>query len=156
MSDASLLLGNTLQKQNEILGELFNVVMKQKEALKEGRIADIQSLMSELRHVSVRCQAIEAKRVRAATDLAQSVGSEPVISEILKALPEDDGEGAALVEQESKKLLQLVQKLKIEMSLISRLMDEAKTLNEMLISEWQKLSAKSLGAGSMGTFDAKI
>ena len=155
MSESSLLLGNTLKKQNEILTELLDIILKQRDALKDGRHADLQTLMSELRHVSVRCQAIETKRVRAAEELSKELGCEPVVSEILRAMP-DDAEDRPLIEEESKKLIQVVQRLKIEMSLISRLMDEAKSLNEMMISEWQKLSLKSIGGAALGTFDAKI
>lgn len=155
MSESSLLLGNTLQKQNEILTELLDILLKQRDALKEARHADLQALMSALRHVSVRCQAIETKRARTAEDVAGALGCEPTISGILRALPGED-EGRSLIEEESKKLVQLVRRLKIEMSLISRLMDEARSLNEMLISEWQKLSMKFMGGMAMGTFDAKI
>ncbi|MDL2263419.1 flagellar protein FlgN [Synergistaceae bacterium OttesenSCG-928-I11] len=159
MSESVLLLGNTLKKQNEILTELLDIILKQRDALKEGRHADLQTLMSELRHVSVRCQAIETKRARTAEELAGALGCEPTVSEILRALPEgseESAEGRSLIEEESKKLIQIVQRLKIEMSLISRLMDEAKSLNEMLISEWQKLSLKAIGGAALGTFDAKI
>ncbi len=155
MSESSLLLGNTLQKQNEILTELLDNILKQRDALKEGRHADLQALMSGLRHVSVRCQAIETKRARTAEDIAGALGCEPTVSGILGALPLDDA-SRPLIEGESKKLVQIVQRLKIEMSLISRLMDEARSLNEMLISEWQKLSLKAMGGVGLGTFDAKI
>jgi predicted RNase H-like nuclease (RuvC/YqgF family) len=122
--------------------------------------------MSELRHVSVRCQAIETKRARAAEDLAGELGCDQTVSDILRAMPEDGeagkeggkeaGKERAQIDEEAKKLVQVVQRLKIEMSLISRLMDEAKSLNEMLISEWQRLALKSVGGAAMGTFDAKI
>ncbi len=155
MSEASFLLGNTLKKQNEILTELLDNILKQRDALKEGRHADLQTLMSGLRHVSVRCQAIETKRAHVAEELADALGCEATVSGILGAMPED-AEGRVLIQEESKKLVQIVQRLKIEMSLISRLMDEARSLNEMLISEWQKLSLKAMGGMGLGTFDAKI
>lgn len=155
MSATSQQLGATLNKQNEILGELLDIILKQRDALKAGRHTDLQSLMSELRQVSVRCQAIEAKRVRSAEALAQELGCEQTVADILRALPDtDDGRGS--IETEGRALLQVIERLKIEMSIISKLMEEAKTLNEMLITEWQKLSLKSLGSGAMGTFDAKI
>lgn len=155
MSESSVALGQTLQKQNEILAELLEITLKQRDALKAGRHAELQTQMSALRHVSVRCQAIEAKRVRAAEEVAKSLGCGETVSEIIAALPEDD-DGRALIVDEGRKLIASVERLKIEMSIIGKLMDEAKTLNEMLISEWQKLSLKSLGGGAMGTFDAKI
>jgi hypothetical protein len=112
--------------------------------------------MSELRHVSVRCQAIETKRSRVAGDIAQELCCKPVVSEIAIALRGESAEEAALVEESAKKMMGTVTKLRMEMSILTRLMDEAKTLNEMMISEWRKLSQKSIGMGAMGTFDTKI
>ena len=152
MPGKAALLAETLQKQDEILGELLSVVLKQRDALKSGRIAEVQELMSELRHVSVRCQAIETKRQRAAGELSKEVGAEPIISEIVKALPEDE---ATALTASADKMMQTVSSLKIEMSILSRLMEEARTLNQMLIVEWQKLGQKSMG-GTMGAFDARI
>lgn len=155
MSESVLTLGGTIKKQNEILAELLDIIIKQRDALKAGHHADLQTLMSSLRHVSVRCQAIEAKRARSAEELALEFGCEPVVSEILKVVPVDDPD-RQMLKDESGKLMQLVERLKIEMTIIGKLMEEAKTLNEMMITEWQKLSLKSLGSGAMGTFDAKI
>lgn len=152
MSDKSLLLTSTLLKQNEILGELLSIIVKQRDALKEGRLADLQDLMSELRHASVRCQAIETKRMRATEDLAGALGCEAVVSSILPMLSPEE---AASVEPAAKALGQTVQKIKVEMSILARLMEEAKLLNQMLITEWQKLSAKAFG-GATVVFDARI
>lgn len=153
MSDKAALLADTLQKQDEILGELLAIVLKQRDALKEGRIAELQQLMSELRHVSVRCQAIETKRQRVTDDLAKEIGTGAVVSEIMGALPEDD---AAILGEPADNLMRTVRSLKAEMSILSRLMDEAKTLNQMLITEWQKLGQKAMGGGMLGAFDARI
>lgn len=153
MSSKAILLADTLLKQDEILSELLSITMKQREALKEGRLSELQDLMSDLRHVSVRCQAIETKRVRVSEDLANEFECEPVVSEIVNALPEEE---AAVVGESGKKLMQTVSKLKIEMSILTRLMEEAKSLNEMMIAEWRRLGQKSLGMGAMGSFDTRI
>ncbi|MDR3332346.1 MAG: flagellar protein FlgN [Synergistaceae bacterium] len=153
MPEKPVLLADTLLKQDEILSELLSVTIKQREALKEGRLSDLQDLMSDLRHVSVRCQAIETKRMRLSGDLAEELGCEPVVSQIVSALPEAEG---LVVGESAKKLIETVGRLKIEMSILSRLMDEAKTLNEMLITEWRRLGQSAMGPGAMGTFDARI
>jgi len=152
MSD-QVLLTETLLKQDEILNELLAVVVSQKEALKDGRLSDLQSLMSDLRHVSVRCQAIETKRVKTADELAKTLGCAPIVSEIAAALPPED---APAVLDAAKALLKTVSKLKAEMAILPRLMEEAHTLNEMLINEWRKLGQSSAGVGSMGSFDTRI
>lgn len=151
--DASTLLSETLLKQDEILNELLTVVVGQRDALKEGRLADLQDLMSDLRHVSVRCQAIETKRVRTAADLAKELGCEPIVSVIAAALPEED---STIVMDAARALMKTVSKLKIEMSILPRLMEEAHTLNEMMINEWRKLGQQSTGLGAMGSFDTRI
>jgi predicted RNase H-like nuclease (RuvC/YqgF family) len=156
MPSKATLLADTILKQDEILSELLDNTIKQREALKGGRLSDLQELMSELRHVTVRCQAIEVKRSRVAGDIAADLSCEPVVSEISKALRSGSAEEAMLVEESAGKMLKTVTKLKMEMSILARLMDEAKALNEMLISEWRKLSQKSIGTAGIGTFDTKI
>jgi predicted RNase H-like nuclease (RuvC/YqgF family) len=153
MSEKSEGLANTLLKQDEILSELLVVVVKQREALKEGRLSDLQDLMSDLRRVSVRCQAIETKRARVSGDVARELGCEAIVSQIIGVLPPEE---SAVVEESAKKLTETVNKLKIEMSILSRLMNEARTLNEMLITEWRRLSEKYISPGALGTFDTMI
>ncbi|MDR1515012.1 MAG: flagellar biosynthesis protein FlgN [Synergistaceae bacterium] len=156
MSSTAVLLADTMLKQDEILSELLDNTVKQREALKGGRLSDLQELMSELRHVAVRCQAIETKRSRVAGDIADVFGCKPIVSEIVIALKADSPAEAALVDESAGRMMRTVNKLKMEMSILVRLMDEAKTLNEMMISEWRKLSQKAMGVGAMGTFDTKI
>jgi hypothetical protein len=153
MSSNAVALAGVMLKQDEILSELLENTVKQREALKEGRLSDLQGLMSDLRHISIRCQAIETKRSRVTASLSSELGCEAVVSEIVLALRDEE---AMLVDESSKKMMETVKKLKIEMLILSRLMEEAKTLNEMMITEWRRLSQKSMGAGAIGTFDTKI
>jgi hypothetical protein len=152
MSEKSGVLADTLARQDDILSELLTVTLKQREALKDERLPDLQTLMSEMRHISVRAQAIETKRERAAADLAEELGCEPVVSAIASRLAPGE---AIQVEDVARKLMSTVEKLKLEMSILSRLMDEAKNLNEMLISEWRKISARASGVPT-GGFDTRI
>jgi FlgN protein. len=153
MSEKALALADTLLKQEEILSELLSVNIRQREALRAGRLSEVQGLMSELRHVSVRCQAIETKRSRTAEDLAEELGTEAVISSIAAQLPEAE---AGVLDAAAQKLMGTVSKLKTEMSVLERMMEEAKLLNEMMISEWRRLSEKSYAPGSSGGFDTRI
>ena len=152
MPEKSDILVETLIKQDEILCELLSVTLKQREALKDGRLLDLQDLMSEMRHISVRAQAIEMKRERAASEVAAELGCEPVVSEIIRGLPPDE---AGKIEEASRDLISTVENLKVEMTILNRLMDEAKNLNEMLISEWRKMSVRVDGT-STGGFDTRI
>jgi ubiquinone biosynthesis protein UbiJ len=152
MSNKSSLLAETLVKQDEILSELLSITLRQREALKEGRLSYLQELMSEMRHTSVRAQAIEVKRSRLAAEIAGDLGCEAVVSKIVRALSPDESEP---LKAAAGKLTSTVERLKTEMSILSRLMDEAKNLNEMLINEWRKMSSKAVGPGG-GGFDARI
>lgn len=151
MSEKVEQLVNALLKQDEILSELLSIVVKQREALKNGRLSELQGLMSELRHVSVRCQAIETKRSRVAQELASELATEPVVSQIIPLLPREEVAG---ISEAAKQLMQTVEKLKLEMSILNRLMDEAKMMNEAMINEWRRLGQKAVGM--MGAFDTKI
>jgi hypothetical protein len=152
MPEEHAALTETLKKQNDILSELLSITQKQREALKDGRISDLQDLMSEMRHTSVRAQAIEAKRSRTAAAIAGDLGCGATVSDILRVIPSED---AGVMDGAAKKLLSTVEKLKKEMSILSRLMDEAKTLNEMMITEWRKLGARAAGLPMSG-FDTRI
>jgi hypothetical protein len=152
MSEEPIALTETLKKQDDILSELLSITQKQREALKDGRLSDLQDLMSEMRHTSVRAQAIEAKRSRMAAAVAGALGCKEAVSDIIRSIPEED---AAVMNEAAKKLLSTVEKLKMEMSILSRLMDEAKTLNEMMIAEWRKLGAKA-GGFQISGFDTRI
>jgi predicted RNase H-like nuclease (RuvC/YqgF family) len=152
MSDKSSALVETLVKQDEILSELLSITLRQREALKEGRLSHLQELMSEMRHTSVRAQAIETKRSRLAAEIADGLGCEAVVSKIAGVLTPEDSEP---LKAAAGKLTTTVGRLKTEMSILSRLMDEAKNLNEMLINEWRKMSSGTVGPGG-GGFDARI
>ena len=152
MSDKSSLLAETLIKQDEILSELLSITLSQREALKEGRLARLQELMSEMRHTSVRAQAIETRRSRLAAEIAGELGCDAVVSKIANILPPEESEP---LKDAAGKLTSTVGRLKMEMSILSRLMDEAKDLNEMLINEWRKMSSRAVGPGG-GGFDARI
>ena len=146
------ILGQILLKQDEILKELLAVVTLQREALRDGRLSDLQDSMSQLRHISVRCQAIETKRNNSAAHLAESLSCSPVISEIVERIPEEEREA---LRSAAHILLETVGRLKVEMAILPRLMEEAKTLNEMLIAEWRRLGQQTLGSAT-GGFDARI
>ena len=67
MSSGALL--ETLRVQEGILRELWEVTIRQREALKGERLSALQDQMRELQHLSVRAQAAEVKRGRLARDL---------------------------------------------------------------------------------------
>lgn len=152
MAAASELVA-ALRKQDEIMNELLDILVRQRDALRSARFGELQGLMSEMRHVSVRSQAIETKRARVAAELSRELQCEPVVSRIAAELPAEE---ASPLLDAARVLMKTVESLKVEMAVLPRLMEEAHALNEMLIAEWRKLGEKSVGFGQMGAFDTRI
>ncbi len=150
ISDALL---ETMQRQEEILSTLWSLIVKQREALKKNDPSDLQSIMAGLRQESVRSQAIEAKRERLAEELAKQLDCEPIVSEMAKRLIPEEAEP---LKQTAKALIGTVGRLRSEMELLPRLMEEARLLNEMTITEWRRLTEQAMGPGVSGGFDARI
>ena len=146
------LLVETLNRQDEILKELWELVVKQRDIMKTGKVTDLQAIMSEMRHVSVRCQAIEAKRSRAAEELSILLECKPVVSDIIAKLNEPEAE---VLREAGHRVSNTVEKLKMEMQILPKLIEEAKILNEMLISEWRRLGEMPGSVGG-GGFDTRI
>lgn len=143
-------LVETLRIQETILRDLWDVVVRQREALRGGRLSALQDLMRQLQHLSVRAQAAETKRGRLCRDLAQQLGCDGVLSEICARLPEEE---AAPLREAGEDLLGAVALLRSETKLLGILMEESRNLNEMLLAEWRRLRDPLSLAGG---FDTRI
>lgn len=145
----------TIEKQNEILSEFWDLLVRQREALKGERLPVVQELMAELRNTATRAQAVEIKRERLAARAAEELGCEPRVFEIARRLPAEEGERLTAV---GKRLLSIVAKLRAENNLFRVLLDETRLMNDILISEWRRLS-EDFPHGPMGPaggFDTRI
>ena len=143
-------LVETLRIQETILRDLWDVVVRQREALRGGRLSALQDLMRQLQHLSVRAQAAEVKRGRLARDLAEELHCDAVLSEICARLPQEE---ARSLEEAGADLLGAVGLLRAEMKLLGILMEESRTLNEMMLGEWRRLAEIPMGSGG---FDTRI
>ncbi|EFQ23496.1 conserved hypothetical protein [Aminomonas paucivorans DSM 12260] len=148
MSSGALL--ETLRVQEGILRELWEVTIRQREALKGERLSALQDQMRELQHLSVRAQAAEVKRGRLSRDLAEELGCDAVLTEICAHLPQEE---ARSLEEAGADLLGAVGLLRAEMKLLGILMEESRTLNEMMLGEWRRLAEIPMGSGG---FDTRI
>ena len=81
-------LGDALAKQAEILRTLGEVTVRQREALKEGRLELLQDLFREQQAAGFAAEAAEERRRRAASELAAALGCESNVSAICSRLPE--------------------------------------------------------------------
>ncbi|ACZ18900.1 hypothetical protein Taci_0664 [Thermanaerovibrio acidaminovorans DSM 6589] len=140
----------TLEMQDEVLGQLGDLLVKQREALKDGRLQVLQDLFKEMQFVSVKAQALETKRSRLSSALAAQMGCEPVLSQLSDVVGGEEGERLRAA---GDAVLKRVGFLRSEMRLMELLMDEAKVLNEMLINEWRRMRDPMENAGG---FSARI
>ncbi|HPE66757.1 MAG TPA: flagellar export chaperone FlgN, partial [Synergistales bacterium] len=127
-------LGDALAKQAEILRTLGEVTVRQREALKEGRLELLQDLFREQQAAGFAAEAAEERRRRAASELAAALGCESNVSAICSRLPE---QAALLLKKEADEVLRQVKVLQSEMHIISALVEENQRLNGMMAAEWR-------------------
>lgn len=140
----------TLEMQDEVLGNLGELLIKQREALRDGRLQVLQDLFREMQFLSVKAQALETKRGRLCEALARSLGCDPTISSMCDRL---EGPESEQLREKGAALANRVGVLRSEMRLLEMLMDEARVLNEMMISEWRRMKDPFNSAGG---FNARI
>lgn len=129
-------LGEALAKQAEILRTLGKVVVRQREALKEGRLELLQDLFREQQAAGFAAEAAEERRRRNAAELAKTLGCEPKITSICSRLPDHE---AHPLKKQADELLQEVKVLQSEMYILSSLVEENQRLNGMMAAEWRRL-----------------
>ena len=140
---------DVLLQQTQALQETLDVAVRQREALKSGRLDLLQGLMKELHDASFRAQALDRRREQEAASLARTLGVHSRLSEILAMLNEGEREALSSV---AGKFSLVVRKLQAEMKIISRLADESQRLGDLMLSEWRRMeNAFSPGNG----FDLK-
>lgn len=131
-----------LEQQAQTLLELWSVVVQQREALREERLSSLQDLMKKAQALSSRARALEAAREKETNSLAGILGCAPVLSEFVPRLAEAE---AGRLRSAGDGLCKAVLKLKSEMQILSRLVEQSTMLGELLIGEWRRLE------GSFGT-----
>ena len=138
-----------LKRQEEALLEVVEIALSQREALRQGRLDLLQDLLTGMRIGAFAAQQAEVDRAEAALALAKEYAVEPRLSALAAAVGGEEGQ--ALLEA-GKALTRAVGSVKSEMQILSRLMEECGTLNEMLLSEWRRLQG---GLPLSGGFDAR-
>jgi hypothetical protein len=129
-------LGDALTKQAEILRTLGEVTVRQREALKEGRLELLQDLFREQQAAGFAAEAAEERRRRNAADLAATLGCEPRVSSICSRLSDNE---AYQLKQKADDVLRQVKVLQSEMYILSSLVEENQRLNGMMAAEWRRL-----------------
>ncbi len=129
-------LGDALKKQAEVLRMLGDVTVRQREALKEGRLELLQDLFREQQNAGYAAEAAEEHRRRAAEALASELGCEPRVSTLCSLL---SGPDAAFLKECADEVLHQVKVLQSEMYILSSLVEENQRLNGMMAAEWRRL-----------------
>ena len=129
-------LGDALTKQAEILRTPGEVTVRQREALKEGRLELLQDLFREQQAAGFAAEAAEERRRRNAADLAATLGCEPRVSSICSHLSDNE---AYQLKQKADDVLRQVKVLQSEMYILSSLVEENQRLNGMMAAEWRRL-----------------
>ncbi len=140
-----------LEEQGQVLLQMWRVAVEQREALKEGRLSALQDTIKEFQALSSRALALEACRHRESLLLGEKLSCPPVLTEFVRTIPGDDE--AEALRQAGITLLQAINKLRAEMRLLEKLLQEQTALSELLTSEWRRLEGLPGMDPSGGSFD---
>jgi Mg2+ and Co2+ transporter CorA len=135
-----------LEQQTQTLLELWDVIVRQREALREERLSSLQELMKNAQSLSVRARTLEAARERETKALAALLGCDATVSALAAKLTEEE---ATRLRAAGDALRQAVLKLKSEMQILSKLVEQSAMLGELLVNEWRRLEG-SFGTPSSG------
>ncbi len=135
-----------LEQQTQTLLELWDVIVRQREALREERLSSLQELMKNAQSLSVRARTFEAARERETKALAALLGCDATVSALAAKLTEEE---ATRLRAAGDALRQAVLKLKSEMQILSKLVEQSAMLGELLVNEWRRLEG-SFGTPSSG------
>ena len=133
-----------LRVQNRVIRKVLDITVCQRDALKKNDISVLNDLVKELSTAQNEAIAAEVKRDNLTRDLAAELTCEPQVSSLITSLPETEAEELKLVALELEKTVKLA---KAEMQILDTLVEESKSLNEMLVNEWRRLGGSTPRSG---------
>ena len=136
MPSSAKALGDVLAGQAQVLRTLGDVTVRQREALRDGRLELLQDLFKEMQSISFTAEALEGRRCRLAGELAKEFGCQSSLAALCAVLPEDE---SILLSEKGKDLDGAVRRVQAEMQILSGLVDENQRLNGMMAAEWRRL-----------------
>ena len=128
-----------LSSQTEAIEAVLDVVKRQREALKEGRLELLTDLMQELDRAQRQASIEESLRTALVAKIAAEQGCEPTLDG-LASIADVGREGLLSA---GKDLRKVVTKAQSEIQILGTLVEESKALNEMMINEWRRLGSTS-------------
>lgn len=136
MASSAKALGDVLAGQAQVLRTLGDVTVRQREALRDGRLELLQDLFKEMQTLSFSAEALEGRRCRLAEGLSKEFGCSSSLAALCAVLP---GEESTLLSEKGKELGGAVRRVQAEMQILSALVDENQRLNGMMAAEWRRL-----------------
>ena len=136
MGSSAKALGDVLAGQAQVLRTLGDVTVRQREALREGRLELLQDLFKEMQSLSFAAETLEVRRHRMAGELAGEFGCPASMSVLCEFLPEEEG---TVLSEKGKELGGAVRRVQAEMQILAGLVDENQRLNGMMAAEWRRL-----------------
>ena len=137
-----------LSSQTEAIEAVLDVLKRQREALKEGRLELLTELIQELDRAQRQASMEDSLRAALVTKIASEHGCEPTL-ESLSCISEDNRDELISA---GMALRNAVVKAQLEIDTLDVLVEESKALNEMIINEWRRLGSSS---SEISGFDLK-
>jgi len=130
----------------DLIDELMDAVVEQRESVKSGDYAATQALMKRIQDISFRVQAQESRRARLTESVSRELECEPHLSALSQVVSEEE---RALFIGSGERLGHSVFALKSEMAILSGLIEHNERFSAMLLSEWRRLDADFTHSGGL-------
>ena len=137
---------NTMLDEADLIDDLLDVVVEQRESVKNGDHAVMQSLMKRVQEISFRVQAKETQRASLTESLSKELGCGPYISALAQVVPAGD---QAFFTGAGERLGHSVFALKSEMAILSGIIEHNERFSAMLLSEWRRMDADFTHSGGL-------
>ena len=137
---------DTMLDEADLLDDLLDAVVEQRESIKSGDHAVVQSLMKRVQDISFRVQAKENQRAGLTESLSKKLGCEPYLSALAQAIPAEE---QVLFTGAGERLVHSVFALKAEMAILSGIIEHNERFSAMLLSEWRRLDGDFTHSGGM-------
>jgi hypothetical protein len=137
---------HVLLEEADLIDELRDAVVEQRESVKSGDYVVMQDLMKRIQDVFFHVQAQEAQRGRLADAAAKKFGCAPRLSALSQVAPEEE---RALFNGAGERLRHSIFVLKSEMTILSGLIEQNERFSAMLLSEWRRLDGGFMRSGGL-------
>jgi len=130
----------------DLIDDLLEAVVEQRESVKNGDHSALQSLMKRVQDIAFHVQAKESKRAGLTGSLSKELGCEPYISALSQAVPEEE---RTLFMGAGERLGHSVFALKSEIAILGGLIEHNERFSAMLLSEWRRLDTDFTRSGGL-------